>query len=207
MRRQSFVLAVLFLPVMLTGCGGAGGVPVNLRAVLDRTAATLEKFDAYLRRYDYKSVDRAMLDQFNNTIEHELNAKPRIHSTAIATRMNKDASISGFGDINRNGEVDGQEPKLFSIEFDPDNNRIILTSASGDAIGRSYPRGGGGFFSGVMIGALMNRQRDAGIKPGHFNRRSVAGAPAGQKVAKNAKPRRGSQARGRARSGGVRGGK
>ncbi len=205
MRKPIVALSVVLLPLLLAGCGSqAGGVSVNLSAVLDRTAETLEKFHAYLKRYDYTELDDAMFKQLNNTIEEDLNRKPRIHPTLIATKMRKDVSIVAHGDINGNGKIDAQEPKLFTIEFDPENDRIILTSTSGNSTGRvTGPRG---FFAGVFIGSMVNRQRSAGIKPGHFNKRNVADAPIKKQVASRAgKPP--ARARSRARSGGVRAGK
>ena len=54
----------------------------------------------------------------------------------------------------------------------------------------------------LMIGSLMNRQTNAGVERGHFDSRRVANAPITRRVAS-----RGSSARGRARSGGIRAGK
>ncbi len=204
MRRHVISMIALILPVTLAGCGGSGtgAANININEVLERTAKTLVNFDAYLRRYDYKEVDTTMFEQFNKTIQHDLNAAPVFHPTKIVTRLQKDASIMGYGDINKNGKADVGEPKLFKIELDTDNDRIIITSAAhGSATGRTMGRGSG-FFAGVMIGSLMNRQSTAGVKRGHFDSRRVANAPVGRKVAA-----RGSRARSRARSGGVRSGK
>ncbi len=156
----------------------------------------------------YEKVDKAMFEQFNTTIQHDLNAKPTFHKTMIVTQMAKDASIIGFGDLNKNGKVDLDEPKLFKIEMDPDNDRVIVTSASGgQATGRTMGCSGG-FFAGVMIGSLLNRQGSAGIKRGHFDSRRVANAPiAARKVASRGGRTGGSRARSGARSGGIRGGK
>ena len=208
MRKLATLPMLLALPAILTACGGPtpGTQPVNLKAVLDRVVQTVENFDAYLRRYEYKSVDEAMFNQFAETIENDLNQKPRIHPTLIATQFRSNGSITGYGDLNGNGHADQKEPKLFTVEFDPDNNRIILTSAAyGETSGHAMSRSRG-FFAGVFISGLMNRQRTAGIQPGHFNKRNVVNAPADQpKVAKAAAG--GSNARSRARSGGVRAGK
>jgi hypothetical protein len=207
-------LATAFaLSAAVAGCGGSGfgTAYIDAKAVLDRTVETLKEFDAYLRRYDYKQIDSAMRDQFNKTIQHNLNKKPRIHSTKIVTKMQSDASILGYGDLNGDGQINEKEPKLFKIEIDTDNNRIIITSASGSSTGRRMS--GSGFFAGVMIRDVRDRQARAGIKSGHFNSRRVAGAPAGRKIAakrsrrKVASRRRGRAARSRARSGGLRAGK
>ena len=204
MRKHTILMLAIALPLTLAGCGGtsSGSASVNMKEVLERTAKTMANFDAYLRRYDYKSVDKAMFEQFNKTIEHDLNAKPRFHKTKIVTELAKDTSIVGYGDLNKNGKVDLEEPKLFKIELDTDNGRLIITAAAGgETTGRTMGRGSG-FFAGVMLGSLMNRQTNAGVKRGYFDKRNVANAPIGQKVAAT-----GSKSRSRARSGGVRGGK
>jgi len=209
MFKQSTAVLVVAIATVVAGCGASNTAYIDANAVLERTAKTLVNFDAYLRRYDYKSVDNAMLDQFNRTIQHDLNKQPAIHSTSIVTQTQKDASILGYGDLNNDGRVSEKEPKLFKIEFDADNNRIIITTASsGKSAGRRMSSGG--FFAGVMISNVVDRQSKAGIKPGHFNGRRVAGAPAGRKVASSRKAparRRAPNARGRARSGGIRAGK
>ncbi|MFT5508297.1 MAG: hypothetical protein ACI89J_001371 [Hyphomicrobiaceae bacterium] len=210
MRKHTILMLAIALPLTLAGCGGtsSGYASVNINEVLERITKTLVNFDAYLRRYDYEKVDKAMFEQFNTTIQHDLNAKPTFHKTMIVTQMAKDASIIGFGDLNKNGKVDLDEPKLFKIEMDPDNDRVIVTSASGgQATGRTMGRSGG-FFAGVMIGSLLNRQGSAGIKRGHFDSRRVANAPiAARKVASRGGRTGGSRARSGARSGGIRGGK
>lgn len=208
MRKIATLFALFVTSTMLSACSGPapGTQAVNLKSVMDRVVATVEKFDAYLRRYEYKSVDQAMFHQFANTIQDDLNRKPRIHPTLIATQFRKNGSLTGYGDLNGNGQPDGQEPKLFTLEFDPDNNRIILTAAAyGETTGHAMSRTRG-FFAGVFISSLMSKQRTAGIRPGHFNKRNVANAPVAKpKVAKASAG--GSKARSRARSGGLRGGK
>ncbi len=208
MRKIATLTSLVLSCAVLTACGGPapGTQPVNLSAVMERVVATVEKFDAYLRRYEYKSVDEAMFRQFAQTIQDDLNNKPRIHSSLIATQFRKNGAMTGYGDLNGNGQADDQEPKLFTLEFDPDNNRIILTSAAyGETTGHAMS-GRRGFFAGVFIGSLMNKQRTAGIRPGHFSSRNVPNAPVtAPKVAKAAAD--GSSARSRAKSGGVRAGK
>ncbi len=208
MRKLATLTSLVLSCAVLTACGGPppGTQPINLSSVMDRIVATVEKFDAYLRRYEYKSVDEAMFRQFAQTIQDDLNHKPRIHSSLIATQFRKNGALTGYGDLNGNGRPDDQEPKLFTLEFDPDNNRIILTGAAyGETTGHAMSRKRG-FFAGVFIGSLMSRQRTAGIRPGHFTSRNVPNAPVAKpKVAKAAAG--GSSARSRARSGGVRAGK
>lgn len=201
MRSLSIIMIAVIAPLALAGCGGSSGPLVDVNAVVERTAKTLENFDGYLRRYDYKEVDQAMFQQFNKTYQHELNAAPRFHPVAIATVLRDDASIMAYEDHNANGKADGEEPKLFRLELDADHNRLIITAANGVSSGRSLA--GSGFFAGVMIGSLLSRQSTAGITRGHFDQRNVVGAPPTTRVAAT----QGTVARSSARAGGIRGGK
>ena len=97
MLKQFSIIIVFALSTAIAGCGGSGfgTAYIDANAVLESTVKTFINFDAYLRRYDYKSIDSAMLEQLNKTIQHDLNEKSRIDATRIVTRMQKDASIVG----------------------------------------------------------------------------------------------------------------
>jgi len=188
MRRTVLASLAASLSLLIAACSRApeNTAPVNTKAVLDRVVATVNSFDLYLRRYEYQEADQAMFDQFGNTIQHALNAKPRIHGTAIAIKWRKNAALIGHGDLNKNGKVEPNEPMLFKLEFDPDNDRVIVTSAAYRTAEGTNMRGSG-FFTGVLIAGIVKRQVNAGMKYGHFNKRTVAGAPIGAKVADNKK--------------------
>jgi hypothetical protein len=144
MFKQIPMVAAFALSATIAGCSGSGSgtAYIDANAVLDRTVKTLISFDAYLRRYDYKSVDTVMLAQFNKTIQSDLNRKPLFHPTGIVTKMQSDASIMGCGDLNDDGQINKKEPKLFKIEIDVDNNRIIITSSgSGASTGKRISGG------------------------------------------------------------------
>ncbi len=111
----------------------------------------------------------------------------------IPTRLGKDAKFTGVDDANRNKVADADEPLLFTVELDAQNKRMIATDSSGT--GTSHGFSGMGFIAGALIGSMMGRQRSAGIAPGSFSNRKLA-SPASY-----------NQARSRARSGGLRGGK
>ena len=49
-----------------------------------------------------------------------------LRATLIATQFRSNGSITGYGDLNGNGHADQKEPKLFTIEFDPDNNLSLI---------------------------------------------------------------------------------
>ncbi|MCB1509719.1 MAG: hypothetical protein KDJ36_02360 [Hyphomicrobiaceae bacterium] len=187
------IACVVSQSVMLTGCDGALSSSA-VRQVLSRTTAVLERFDRYMHQYDYKSLSPTMSRQLEHWLNQELNKTPRITGKRILTRMKSDASIDGFGDENGNGRIDPADKRLFKIEIDTYNNRIIATAEGGSTYG-TRPRTSG-FMTGFFVASLMNRQRAAGVTQSHFANRSVYRTS-------SSSSRGYRSARGRARSGGV----
>lgn len=223
----SALVAALALP--LSACGSVTA-PVNIKQVLIRTLDTFEKFDDYMKQYGYTAMTPELFAQFKVWLDNEMNRAPALHKQPITTRINADASIDGFVDHNANGKIDAAEPRLFKIEIDIDNRRIIATAEGSSSYGyHPRPRG---FIAGYLVSDLLNRQRRAGIRYGHFSKRTVYASrikrpdptratardsreryrsryrsrPRGRKV-RYRRPGRYSNARSRTRSGGVFGGK
>lgn len=196
MRKLVAVAFVVAQTVLLSGCGGVLS-SASVREILNRTVEVLERYDRYMVQYDYKSLTPVMTTQLETWLNQSLNRAPRVHDRRILTRMNADASIHGYGDQNGNGRIDQNDKRLFKIEIDTSNNRVIATAEGGSSYGQR-PRGAG-FMTGLFIGSMLNRQRAAGITPNHFASRSVyrSSGPSPRTM------RTTSSARGRARSGGV----
>lgn len=222
MRKAAGFALILTAMHGVSGCGNSLAPSVGMREVLKRTATTFDKFDAYMKRYDYTTVSPQMLRQLTVWLDDAMNAEPALHSKPLVTRVHKDASIRGHSDENGNGEVDGGEPLLFIVEIDSANGRLIA-SASEEGSAYSHRPRGGGFMAGYLVGAMLSRQRSAGIRHGHFNQRTVqnsgirpatagmnrAARPTTNRTSSSSyarqrpAPARYTSARGRARSGGV----
>lgn len=199
------LVASVALVALLAGCGD-GVSSRTIKAALQRAVDVLQKYDSYMQTYNYKSLPPAMEKQLAVWMNKAMNETPPVYSKPIVTRVNRDASIDAFADDNANGHIDAGEPRLFRIEIDAVNGRILATAEGGSTYAHR-PRSSG-FFAGLFIGSMMNRQRQAGIAPNHFTRRSVIQAGFSPASSTTRPSRRHSPtARGRARSGGIARGK
>ena len=169
MRKVLTIALASMIALTLTGCGGTSSV--DIKQVLIRTADTFDRFDRYMTRYSYKSMTPQLFAQLTIWLNQEMNRSPALHAKRIATRINKNASIDGHSDHNGNGKVDAAEPRLFKIEIDTDKRRIIATAEGGSSYG--YRPGYRSFMGGYLVGGLLGQQRRAGIRYGHFAKRSV----------------------------------
>jgi hypothetical protein len=161
---------VATLALLLPACGSVTS-PVNVKQVLTRALDAFEKFDDYMTSYSYTAMTPELFAQFKVWLDNEMNRSPALYNKRIATRINADASIDGFADDNANGKIDATEPRLFKIEIDIDNRRVIAT-AEGSSSYDYHPRPRG-FIAGYLVSDLLNRQRRAGIRYGHFSKRTV----------------------------------
>lgn len=191
MKKLKVVLAAGLAGVLLSGCFGGSEPGPNLQAVMARTNAAFQAFENHLQKNNIQKATDQHMGQFNVFLQRTMNLKPELYKTAIATKLSKDATFEGFSDANANGQVDQGEKKLFKIEVDAANKRLIATDASGESTGRSFS--GMGFLAGMLIGNLMGRQRAAGIAPNSFNNRKMTSPRAYSQ----------SRSRSRARSGGL----
>ena len=165
---------------------------VDLSQVLNRTVFAMDQFDKHLKSKNIEKATDEHMGQLNGFLTRVMN-KPKFHDTAIATKLDKEAKFLGMVDANENGKVDEGEKQIFTVEIDSANKRLIATDSSGEGTSRGFS--GMGFLAGALIGAMLGRQRAAGIQPNSFNNRKLKSPNAYR------------QARSRARSGGLFGGK
>lgn len=114
----------------------------------------------------------AFLDNLNN-------ANPKLMSQPIAALLQPDGSIIGFTDENRNFTIDGPDKKLFVIQVDSKNNRLIATDTQNNYHrDHSYALAGAGagLFGAYLLGNMLGRQQMAGIPPSQLS--SLKMAPA-----------------------------
>lgn len=161
---------------VMSACSGSGG-GVDLGQVLDRTEYAVTEFDqsitaeAAQKGVTQVQATDAQLETFNGFLTAMMNASPAFYSQPIGTSVQSDASFLGFEDKNANGTQESGEKKLFTLEIDSENGRLIATDETGVST-YHHPRVGG-FFTGMIIGNMLSRQRAAGIAPGSFNNRSA----------------------------------
>ncbi|KIT15139.1 hypothetical protein [Jannaschia aquimarina] len=164
----------------------------DLGQVLDRTEFVLANYQGYLGEQGITEVTDERMAEFTAFYTEVLNADPRFYGKTLGLDVQPDASFLGFADDNANGVQDSGEGKVFTVEIDEENNRLIATDAVGNASGLRFS--GTGFLAGVLLGNLINRQRSAGVTKSSFSNRNVT-------------PRSNYRAPSSARSGGPRAGK
>jgi len=172
--------------------GSSSEQTADLGQVLDRTEFVLTEYQGYLGENGITDVSDQQMAEFTEFYTVVLNSEPRFYDKTLGLEVMPDAMFLGFADANGNGVQDTDEGKVFTVEIDEANRRLIATDVAGNASGLQFS--GTGFLAGALIGSLINRQRGAGITPASFNNR-------------NATPRSNYRAPSSARSGGPRSGK
>ncbi|MEL6520506.1 MAG: hypothetical protein AAFQ66_06055 [Pseudomonadota bacterium] len=181
---------------------GGGEQTADLGEVLDRTEYSLNAYQGYLEENQIEAAGENELAEFTNFYAAVLNSDPRayprpaFYDKPLGLSLQQDATFLGFADDNQNGIQDDGEGKVFTVEIDEENNRLIATDVAGNSSGLRFS--GAGFLAGALLGTLLNRQRSAGVQKGAFNNRNVTPRSAYKAP---------SSARSGARSGGLRFGK
>lgn len=145
---------------------------INLRNVLDVTVDTIYAFEQeygeQISAVAEKATDTAEIEDqslwaFVSELKTAYNdAVPAIDSSNIGVQPMANASFIGFTDVNLNDEwEEGSENPLFLIEIDSAQSRVIATSNSGAV--NEHRVSGAGFFSGFLMGRLLDRQRASGV--------------------------------------------
>ncbi|WP_039018544.1 hypothetical protein [Halocynthiibacter namhaensis] len=176
--------------IFLLGCKSEQ--TADLGQVLDRTEFVLSNYQEYLGTTGAEEVSDEQMAEFTEYYTSVLNADPRFYDKTLGLDVQADATFLGYADANANGVQDEGEGKVFTVEIDEENNRLIATDVAGNSSGLRFS--GTGFLTGMLLGNLLSRQRGAGISKGSFNNRSVT-------------PRSSYRAPSSARAGGPRAGK
>lgn len=173
-----------------------GEQTADLGQVLDRTEYVMLNYQNYLEENAIDEMGEAQIAEFTQFYRAVLNADPRFYDATLGLTAQEDGSFLGYADANSNGFQDNDEGKVFIVEIDEENRRLIATDVAGESAGLRFS--GTGFVAGALLGHYLSKQRSAGISKGSFNNRSVAS---------RASYKAPSSARSRSRSGGIRAGK
>ncbi len=167
----------------------------DLGQVLDRTEFAIETYEEHAKsNASSTALSDSQVEEFGIFLAQVMNTEPRFYDDQIGMKVQEDAVFLGFKDSNANGVQDSDEKKIFSVEIDSENERLIATDETGESVGHRFS--GSGLLTGYLIGSMLSRQRSAGITPNSFNNRNVTSRA-------NYKP----SARTRTRTGGSRSGK
>lgn len=185
-------IAVLGFVAYTVMGGSSSEQTADLGQVLDRTEFVMVNYQDYLGENGITEVTDAEMGEFTDYYVSVLNSDPRFYEKTLGLEVMPDAMFLGFADANANGIQDDGEGKVFTVEIDEENRRLIATDVAGNASDLRFS--GAGFLAGALIGNLIGRQRAAGVTKSSFNNRSTT-------------PRSNYRAPTSARSGGPRSGK
>jgi len=172
-----------------TSLQGSKPASADLGNVLDRTDYALANYQVSNPEGE---VDAAEMEMFTSYLTDVMNAQPVFYEKPVGMTLGSDAMFTGFEDANSG------ENSIFTVEVDVENERLIATDVSGNAVHHRYS--GSGLVTGLLIGRLLSRQSAAGIRRGSFNNRTTRSRASYASS-------RSSSARSRSRSGGSRSGK
>ncbi len=142
---------------LLNGCAQSVA-SVDLDRVLDITQDSLYSFE----NSPNNTRDELALGNFVTELEQNFNtAQPAAHAGPIGIALQDDGSMEGYLDQNSNHAKDSDEPKLFLVEIDGENERLIATDANETV--RDSHFSGSGLLAGYLIGSMLGRQRTAGV--------------------------------------------
>lgn len=188
--------AVLVVGYFFLFGGEQGEQTADLGQVLDRTEYVMLNYQSYLDENSIDTMGESQIQEFTQFYQAVLNADPRFYDKTLGLTAQSDGSFLGYADSNSNGYQDNDEGKVFTVEIDEENRRLIATDMAGESAGLRFS--GTGFLAGALLGHFLTKQRSAGISKGSFNNRTVAN---------RASYKAPSSARSRSRSGGLRAGK
>lgn len=185
-------LAVLGYLAYAVVLGDTSEQTADLGQVLDRTEYTMVNYQDYLGENGIEEIGDEQMAEFTAFYASVLNTETRFYDKTLGVELMQDATFLGFADENANGVKDEGEGKVFTVEIDEENKRLIATDVAGNSSGLRFSATG--FIAGALIGNLISRQRGAGVSKASFNNRTVT-------------PRSSYRAPTSARSGGPRSGK
>lgn len=182
----------------LSACGGSKTQTADLGQVLDRADYAMSNYDVSTEGTEASDAE---MEAFTLYMAGVMNSSPKFYDQQLGLELKSDASFVGFVDANGNTTRDSGEDDVFTLEVDSENERLIATDATGDAVHRRFS--GSGILTGLLIGNLLSRQSRAGIGRGSFSGRNSTARSSYRPSTSS----RTSSARSRSRSGGSRGGK
>jgi hypothetical protein len=170
MRKLTGAAAIFAALFLLGGCEQRPVEVIDIDKVLeifDRVSRTEtgetvegEERDGKIEPLAEERPDRTK--EFLSRFAAELNAAKLI-SSPVGVSMLASGAIEGFRDENGDGMKGSREPRLFTLEIDGEENRVIATQV---VAGETYHRHRsyyhhhyhGGFFGYWMMGSMLSRQ-------------------------------------------------
>ncbi len=170
MRKLTISLISMTLSIaFLSACNGNDSQNTSslagLNSALGVASTTMTSMDKSVSPDDKTVNKENVADVFSKKYAENLNNDPAMKKHGhIGVKAESDGSFSAFADANKNNLQDAGEKKLFKVEADAQNNRLVASNEDGVAEqGHSFS--GSGFLMGMLMGNLLSRQMGAGVNP------------------------------------------
>ena len=160
--KVNYVSFLLFsvAAILVAGCSTPVDV-VDLNKVLDTFESTLVQLDGDDETGSSDALAQPVEEnkekesEFLTTFAKNLNTAKVVKRT-VGVEFNASGSIIGFADSDKNNTKSATEQQLFTIDIDAERNRVVASDTGGHYRDHQYrPRFG--FFSGYMLGSMLNR--------------------------------------------------
>ena len=160
--KVNYVSFLLFsvAAIFVAGCSTPVDV-VDLNKVLDTFESTLVQLDGDDETGSSDALAQPVEEnkekesEFLATFAKNLNTAKVVKRT-VGVEFNASGSIIGFADSDKNNTKSATEQQLFTIDIDAERNRVVASDTGGHYRDHQYrPRFG--FFSGYMLGSMLNR--------------------------------------------------
>ena len=197
MNRTPKYAAIAAFAFLAQSCADQQSKSPDFYGIMDRTVDVILATNNAIEASSEEVPEEVAMSAFEERLHLAINANPKLYSSPMGLEMMEDASFKGFNDKNNDNKQDAGEEKLFTLEIDSENNRLVCTDHTGQHHG--YRVSGAGFFAGALMGGLLGRQSNAGVNPNRFNGSNMRSTSRSEMAQRNA--------RSRARSGGSRSGK
>ncbi len=184
---QTLTLLITIGLIVLTGCqNNHAQQGVDLDRVLKIMSDSMTEFE----QNNGEMGEQEAISRFAVQFQKDLNtANPKVHPQNIGIAANNDGSFIGYNDKNSNNNQENGESKLFTVEIDSQNNRLL--ASEGQQV-REH-RAGSGFLMGMLVGSMLSRQRTAGVNTNNIgNKKTTPKQSVQRKSTNSARSRSGS---------------
>ncbi|MEL7486375.1 MAG: hypothetical protein AAGJ87_04045, partial [Pseudomonadota bacterium] len=123
----------------MLGCAETGPRQLDIIKVMDITIDTIVDYTREVEAAGGGANNPAVINGFVARLHKALNGRPDpfVNGT-LGLRMNEDASFEGFDDLNKNNRQEEGEIKLFKLEIDEENERLIASDFADNVHGTTF---------------------------------------------------------------------
>ena len=129
---QVLVVVAIVAFVAYSFLGDRGAQSADLGQVLDRTVYALENYDQHLKEKNVQTVGEEEMNTLASFMTELMNVDPKFYDQPLGVSLMHDATFLGYVDSNANRIQDDGEAKVFTVEIDSENKRLIATDVAGN---------------------------------------------------------------------------